>query len=241
MGKQLSHSRNSPSHRPGGKPYKVAGIEPEVYDVQYKTFNPTAYDPDAIVKLAKRAGMRYLVFTAKHHAGFSMFDSAVSDYDIMSTPYGKNLLKELEQACRRHDFNFGFYYSPRDWHHPDCDSEHHHDRYIAFYKAQMGELLSNYGPIYEIWFDGLGPGNWGSTAAEVMRRIRVLHPNAMVNDRGGAARTSTLLNTPSATSTASSSGKPATQRLASGGTTRTSMPSRHPTHGDSALHLGCRR
>ncbi|MFC1766440.1 alpha-L-fucosidase [Planctomycetota bacterium] len=186
MGKQLSHSRNSPSHRPGGKPYKVAAIEPDVYDRQYKTFNPKAYDPDALVTLAKRAGMRYLVFTAKHHAGFSMFDSAVTDYDIMSAPFGRDLLKELEQACRRHDFNFGFYYSPRDWYHPDCDSEHHHDRYIGFYQAQMEELLENYGPIYEIWFDGLGPGDWGHTAVKVMRRIRSLHPEAMVNDRGGA-------------------------------------------------------
>ena len=185
LGKQLSHSRNSKSHHPGGKPYKVAAIEPEVYDIQYKTFNPVKYDPDYIVKLAKSAGMEYLVFTAKHHAGFSMFDSKVTDYDIMNTPYGKDILKELEQACRKNDFGFGFYYSPRDWHHPDCDSEHNHPRYIEFYKAQMSELLHNYGPIHEIWFDGLGPGNWGNTSAEVMQMIRTLHPDALVNDRGG--------------------------------------------------------
>ncbi len=185
MGKQLSHSRNSPSHS-GGKPYKVAAIPPEVYDIQYKTFNPVNYEPDAIVKLAKRAGMRYLVFTAKHHAGFSMFDSAVSDYDIMSAPYEKDLLKELEQACRRNDFNFGFYYSPRDWGHPDCDSVDNHDRYITFYKAQMEELLNNYGSINSIFFDGLGPGDWGDTSELVMRRIRELHPGVMINDRGGA-------------------------------------------------------
>lgn len=186
LGKQLSHSRNSPSHRPGGKPYKVAAIPPEVYDVQYRTFNPVKYDPDAIVQLAQRVGMRYLVFTAKHHAGFSMFDSAVTDYDIMSAPYGRDILKELEQACRRHDFNFGFYYSPRDWRHPDCDSEQHHDRYIKFYQAQMEELLTRYGRIYAIFFDGLGPGPWGNTATEVMTRIREIQPNALVNDRGGA-------------------------------------------------------
>ncbi len=186
MGKQLSHSRNSPSHRPGGKPYKVAKIEPEVYDIQYKTFDPVNFDPDQLVKIAQKAGMTYLVITAKHHAGFSMFDSRVTDYDIMSAPYGKDILKELEQACRKNDFNFGFYYSPRDWYHPDCDSETNHERYIGFYKAQMEELLNNYGSIYEIWFDGLGPGDWGNTSAEVMTRIRTLHPDAMVNDRGGA-------------------------------------------------------
>lgn len=185
MGKQLSHSRNSKSHKPGGKPYKKADIEPEVYDVQYKTFNPTKYDPNYIVDLAKRAGMKYLVFTAKHHAGFSMFDSKVSDYDIMSAPYGKDILKELEQVCRKENFDFGFYYSPRDWYNLDCDSKENHDRYIKFYKAQMEELLTNYGKINEIWFDGLGPGDWKNTSEEVMARIRELHPDAMVNDRGG--------------------------------------------------------
>ncbi|TLX76415.1 hypothetical protein E9993_05855 [Labilibacter sediminis] len=184
-GKQLSHSRNSPSHRPGGKPYKKAQIEPEEYDVLYKTFNPQKFDPDRLVKLAQSAGVDYLVFTAKHHAGFSMFDSKVSDYDIMSAPYGKDILKELELACRKNDCDFGFYYSPRDWYHPDCDSENNHGRYIEFYKVQMEELLNNYGPIHEIWFDGLGPGDWGNTSAEVMNRIRTLHPDAMVNDRGG--------------------------------------------------------
>ncbi|NPA35366.1 MAG: alpha-L-fucosidase [Chlorobi bacterium] len=185
LGAQLSHSRNSPSHHPGGKPYKVAKIEPEVYDAQYKTFNPVNYDPDKIVSVAKSAGMEYLVFTAKHHAGFSMFDSKVTDYDIMSSPYGKDILKMLEQACRRQDFGFGFYYSPRDWHHPDCDSEHHHKRYIRFYKSQMHELLTNYGKIFEIWFDGLGPGDWGNTSEKIMKMIRKLQPDAMVNDRGG--------------------------------------------------------
>lgn len=189
MGKQLSHSRNSPSHRPGGKPYKVAPISPEVYDAQYKTFNPTRYDPDEIVKMARDAGVGYIVFTAKHHAGFSMFDSAYTDYDIMSAPYKKDILKMLSDACARGGLHFGFYYSPRDWHHPDCDSQEHHDRYIKFYESQMHELLTGYGPIFEIWFDGLGPGGpkgWGNTSAEVMAMIRKLQPNALVNDRGGA-------------------------------------------------------
>lgn len=187
-GNSLSHSRHSESHILGNKPYKPKSknsIEPEVYDVQYKTFNPVKYDPDYIVKLAKDAGMQYLVFTAKHHAGFSMFDSKVTEYDIMAAPYGKDILKELEQACRKQDFDFGFYYSPRDWHHPDCNSEEHHDRYIKFYETQMDELLTNYGDISEIWFDGLGPGEWGNTSEVIMKKIRTLHPNAMVNDRGG--------------------------------------------------------
>ena len=187
MGEALSHSRNSPSHHPGGCPYKVAKIPPEVYDVQYKTFNPTNYNPDAIAKLAKKAGANYVVFTAKHCAGFSMFDSAYIDYDIMSAPYRKDILKMLSDACRDNGVNFGIYYSPRDWRHPDCDSANHHDRYIRFFKNQMGELLTKYGPIYEVWFDGLGPGKWGNTCREVMEMVRKTNPNAMVNNRGGSA------------------------------------------------------
>ena len=185
LGKQLGHGRNSPSHHPGGKPYKIAKFSAEDYDAQYKTFNPVKYDPDYIVKLAKSTGMEYLVFTAKHHAGFSMWDSKFTDYDMMSTPYKKDILKELEIACKKEDFGFGFYYSPRDWHHPDCDSEFNHHRYVKFYKSQMEELLNNYGKIEEIWFDGLGPGDWGDTSKEVMKRIRTLQPGVMVNDRGG--------------------------------------------------------
>jgi alpha-L-fucosidase len=186
LGKQLGHGRNSPSHHTGGKPYKVSSLEPEVYDAQYKTFNPVKFDADEMMEMAKRAGVGYVVFTAKHHAGFSMFDSTATDYDIASTPYKKDLTKELSDACRQNGLDFGFYYSPRDWYHPDCDSDHHHDRYIKFYKQQMGELLTKYGSIYEVWFDGMGPGPWGDTSNEIMGAIRHLHPNAMVNDRGGA-------------------------------------------------------
>ncbi len=186
LGEQLGHSRNSPSHRTGGKPYKVAQLEPEVYDVQYKTFNPVNFDPDEMMKMAKKAGVEYIVFTTKHHAGFSMFDSSVTDYDMMSTPYQKDITKMLCNAARANGLEYGFYYSPRDWYHPDCDSDENHPRYIQFYKAQMDELLNNYGPVYSIFFDGLGPGEWGNTAGELMTTIRDLHPDCMVNDRGGA-------------------------------------------------------
>ena len=186
MGKQLSHSRNSPSHNKSGKAYKSAPIAPEVYDVQYKTFNPVKFKAGEMMQTAKNAGIDYIVFTAKHHAGFAMFDSAVSDYDMMATPYQNDIVKQLTEACKSKDMDFGFYYSPRDWYHPDCDSDENHDRYIKFYKKQMYELMTKYGPIHEIWFDGMGPGEWGDTSTGVMNAIRKLHPNAMVNDRGGA-------------------------------------------------------
>jgi len=142
LGEALSHSRLSKSHRTGGKPYKSKGMDPKIYDAQYKTFNPTKFDPDSMLKMAKNAGVSYIVFTTKHHAGFSMFDSKFTDYDMMSTPYKKDITKMLADASKKNGINFGIYYSPRDWHHPDCDSDKHHDRYIKFYKAQMKETLS---------------------------------------------------------------------------------------------------
>ena len=112
LGRQLSHSRDSVSHRTGGKPYKVAGengIKPDVYDQQYKTFNPVNFDPDEMMKMARSAGVAYTVFTAKHHAGFSMFDSAHTEYDMMSTPYKKDITRMLADAARANGIDFGFY------------------------------------------------------------------------------------------------------------------------------------
>jgi len=105
---------------------------------------------------------------------------------MMSTPYKKDIVGQFADACKNKDMDFGFYYSPRDWYHPDCDSDKNHDRYIKFYKKQMYELMTKYGPIHEIWFDGMGPGDWDNTSTEVMNAIRKLQPHAMVNDRGGA-------------------------------------------------------
>jgi alpha-L-fucosidase len=157
----------------------------EVYDRQYKTFNPKQYDPEQWVQTAWAGGARYIVITAKHHAGFCNFDSKATDYDIMSTPYKKDTLKMLEQACRKKNMEFGFYYSPRDWFHPACGKENHDPVYNDFYKKQMTELLENYGSIFSVWFDGLGPGTWKKVPEEVAAMMRKRHPDVMVNDRGG--------------------------------------------------------
>jgi len=183
MGQPLSHSRNSPSRVEGGKPYKTGPIEPAVYDAQYRTFNPTNFQPREVARLAKAAGMRYGVFTAKHHDGFSMFDSAYTDYDIMASPYGRDIAKMMADAFRDEGLAFGLYYSPRDWFHPDYEIRH--DRYLAFFDGQIRELLENYGPLNCIWFDGLGPGAWGTSLDDVMTMIREKQPRAMVNNRGG--------------------------------------------------------
>ncbi|MGH2347415.1 MAG: alpha-L-fucosidase [Chloroflexota bacterium] len=127
-------------------------------------FNPVHFDAAAWVALAKAAGMRYLVITAKHHDGFCLFDTALTDYNIVNaTPFGRDPLKELAAECGRQGIKFGFYYSQtQDWHHPDGDGndwdfvEAHKDfaGYIEHYvKPQLRELLTNYGPICLVWFD----------------------------------------------------------------------------------------
>ena len=90
------------------------------YKAYAREFNPVKYDPDAWARLAKEAGMRYMVITSKHHDGFALFDSKVTDWDVVdATPYGKDLLKPLVEACHRHGLKIGFYYSQaQDWNHP---------------------------------------------------------------------------------------------------------------------------
>jgi alpha-L-fucosidase len=130
-------------------------------------FNPVEYDPAAWVAMAKAAGMRYITITSKHHDGFAMFDSKVSDYDVVDrTPYGKDVLKMLAEACRKEGMKLFFYHSQLDWHHPDYfprgrtgrfsgrDDAGDWNRYLDYMDAQLRELLTSYGEIGGIWFDG---------------------------------------------------------------------------------------
>jgi len=130
-------------------------------------FNPTAFDAAEWVSLAKAAGMRYITITSKHHDGFAMFDSKVSDYNIVArTPYKKDPLKALAEECRRQGLKLFFYYSQLDWHHPDYfprggtgrdagrPDQGSWPRYLDYMNAQLRELLTNYGDIGGIWFDG---------------------------------------------------------------------------------------
>ena len=140
---------------------------------EYKTyagrFNPVKYDADAWVRLAKEAGMKYIVITSKHHDGFALFDSKVTDWDVVdATPYGKDLLRPLAEACRKHDMKLGFYYSQaQDWCHEGgarrcklegIDWEPRNDRLFDDYLnriavEQVREILSNYGPVDVLWWD----------------------------------------------------------------------------------------
>ena len=158
----------------------------EQYDNLYKAFNPVAFDADEWCRIAKDAGMRYVVFTTKHHDGFSMFDSQYTTYDIMGTPYGKDICGQLADACHRHGLRLGWYYSPRDWYHPDFATEHH-DRYLAFYLGQLRELCTDYGRVDVLWFDGLDSPRelWKETPEESFAMIRRLQPEILLNNRGG--------------------------------------------------------
>lgn len=165
---------------------KGTEVPVEVYDNLYKQFNPIHFNADAWVATAQAAGMKYLVFTSRHHDGFSMFDTKVSDYKITSpeSPFHRDVVKELADACHRAGLRFGLYYSPPNWHHPDAFTARH-TNYLAYLKAQVRELLTQYGQVDVLWYDGLGKSaaDYGSVAMN--RMARELQPNLIINNRSG--------------------------------------------------------
>ena len=149
-GTEISWSRAGPRQ---GCPSKSLGTVPvEEYDNLYKQFNPTKFDAESWVKIADRAGMKYMVLTAKHCDGFCLWDSGASDYNISHTPFGRDVCAELAQAAHRRGMHIGWYYSPMDWRDPDCRTERN-AKYVSSMQRQLGELLGNYGLIDLLWFD----------------------------------------------------------------------------------------
>jgi len=185
-GTEIGWSRGGP--RRGRNDARTGAVPAEEYDNLYKTFNPVQFNADEWVQIARDAGMRYLVFTSKHHDGFSMFDTRQSDYKITSkdSPYGKDVCRQLADACHRQGLALGWYYSPRDWYHADFATENH-AKYIQFYLAQLREICTNYGRLDILWFDGLdSPRNlWGDTPEKSFMLIRMLQPDIILNNRGG--------------------------------------------------------
>ncbi len=183
---------------------KFRGIPNEEYDSLIGEFNPVDFDATEWVQIAKNAGMKYMVFTAKHHDGFAMYDSPVSDYDIVDrTAFGRDPVGELAEACQKAGIKFGVYYSvDRDWHHPDAACDEHykqcnywdypenksgrmdrwHQSYFKNYAVrQVTELVSQY-PIDILWFDGIGL----KTPEEVAMLdsiIRSHRPDCLINSR----------------------------------------------------------
>jgi len=163
-------------------------------------FNPVRFDADAWVRMAKAAGMKYIVITSKHHDGFGLFDSKQTDWDVMSTPYGRDILKQLAAACQREGIRLCFYYSIMDWHHPDYlprrdwetgarpPAGADFERYVQYMKAQLKELLTGYGPIGVLWFDGQWEGTWtNERGRDLYDYVRALQPAILINNRVGRA------------------------------------------------------
>lgn len=172
----------------------TAQIPIEEYDTFVSRFNPVKFDADEWVRIARDAGMKYIVITSKHHDGFCLFDSEYTDYDVMSTPFRRDIMKELAEACRREGLKICWYHSIMDWHHPDYlphrDWEKRSgegadfDRYITHLKNQVGELLTNYGPIGVMWFDGEWEGTWKHEyGLDLYDYCLSIQPEVIVNNR----------------------------------------------------------
>jgi len=181
-GKELSWGREA--HRPwdiNGE--QTPRTEDPYYDNLYKKFNPVKFDADQWVKIAQAAGMKYMVIICKHHDGFSMFDSKLTEYDIMATPYGKDIIRQFAAACHKAGMRLGLYYSTRDWYHPDYlvgDNV----KYDKWYRGQIEELLSNYGKVDVVWFDHVGGRDWGKWKFdELFSMMYRLQPGLIVNNR----------------------------------------------------------
>ena len=165
-----------------------APIPPNDYEALAKQFDPQKFDADAIVALAKAAGMKFIVITAKHHDGFNLFQTAQTSYNSADgTPYHKDIVKELAEACARGGLKFGVYYSLIDWHHPggnayiEGNSNPLTAQQEAFNVAQIKELLGHYGPIAEIWFDMGKPTP--AQSAHFAQTVHALQPQTMISGR----------------------------------------------------------
>lgn len=181
-------------------------ISNEAYQPYFEQFNPTEYQPREWAKLAKAAGMRYAVLTAKHHDGFCLFDSQLTDYKSTNTPAQRDLVREYVEAFRAEGLQVGLYYSLLDWHHPDYpafDDEYHpmrgneayrdqprdFQRYLDYMHGQIAELLTNYGKIDIMWFDfsygELNGEAW--RASELINKARSLQPDLIIDNRLAAS------------------------------------------------------
>lgn len=181
---------------------ETANIPVEEYEKYAQQFNPINYNANEWVRMAKDAGMKYIVITSKHHDGFCLWNSAVSQYDMEFTPYKKDLLKDLAEACKKEDIVLCFYHSIMDWHHPDAQGVNFPDynhgtgpnpqfpQYATHYLyPQLKELLTNYGEVGVLWFDGEWITEWTEEQGkELYNYLRTIQPNLIINNRVGKGR-----------------------------------------------------
>lgn len=165
----------------------------EVYDNLYKRFNPTKFNADQWVAAAKSAGMKYIVLTTKHHDGFCLWDTKYTDYNIMHSPFKRDVVRELSDACKRQGIAFGAYYSTCDWHHPDFPltspggqtkrDKSDIDAYNRYLLGQVEELITKYGPLVTIWNDV--PQLFEGRGVKTIKLARTLQPSILLNNRTG--------------------------------------------------------
>jgi len=169
-----------------------ARIPIEEYEPFAKQLNPVEFDAREWVRTAKSAGMKWIVVTAKHHDGFCMFDTKLTDYNIVkATPFKHDPLKDLAKACEEEDMKLGFYYSQTlDWHHPDGigndwdfdPGKKNFSSYLEGYvKPQLQELLTNYGPVAVLWFDIMTPTP--EQARDIKEWVRSFQPDTIISGR----------------------------------------------------------
>ena len=173
------------------------------YEQFVRQFNPTKFDADEWVRIAKNAGMKYIIITSKHHDGFAIFDSKTSPYDIVdAAPYHRDAIRALATAAHRQGMRFGVYYSIMDWHHPDAQgpnfpeynsrtfSNPRFDRYVESYmKPQLTELIRQYPEIDVLWFDGEWIADWTDARGKAISDyLRALKPGLLINNRVGHTR-----------------------------------------------------
>ncbi len=165
------------------------------YDALYKQFNPVYFNADEWVSVAKAAGMKYIVLTTKHHDGFCLWNTRQTDYNMMNTPFKRDVVKELAEACKKQNIAFGAYYSTCDWYQPDFPLTSpggtierpvsNLDAYTTYLKKQIGELLLNYGPLLTLWFDM--PQKFDAVRGQgIIDFAHTIQPDILINSRTGA-------------------------------------------------------
>ncbi len=180
---------------------ETAHIPVKEYEKFQSQFNPTKFDADEWARVAKHAGMKYVVITTKHHDGFGLFKSKLTDWDVEGTPFNKDIMAEIARAYRAQGFHIGWYHSIMDWHHPDYlprrtwevadrpAGSADFDRYNKYLQGQVSELLTNYGKVDLMWFDGEWESTWnhkyGQSLYDLCRRLQ---PQVIVNNRVDVGR-----------------------------------------------------
>jgi alpha-L-fucosidase len=170
-------------------------IPRSVYEQLIQRFNPVDFDADAILDLAEHVGMKYVCLTTKHHDGFCLWNTKQTEFNVMQSPYGSDIVGQLADACHRRNFPLGLYYSVVDWHHPSYPNQgRHHElpgpedgdepdwyRYMDYLKAQIRELCTNYGEIAHFFWDMNVPE---FTDPSINEMLRSLQPRMVINNRG---------------------------------------------------------